>query len=221
MAAAVESDVDRVSKWSHRDVPLDAAAPAGPYLHGRLDHFSSWRVTAVLCEQVHQHRLGVLGRAPEGGGHVGGDVVPFDAGRQVVQSFDEVELRRSDPIGESAGVRDRQHATQYRARPAPGSGCASARPCRAIAAGRQPPDDALRRPDGPVRVDEPSPDALPPTPHPQQSVSPSPPRPRDRVGVDPIEERLTDPSRRVGHLREPVDVTTISGTARCRGGLKH
>ena len=32
MAAAVESDVDRVSKWSHRDVPLDAAAPAGPYL---------------------------------------------------------------------------------------------------------------------------------------------------------------------------------------------
>jgi hypothetical protein len=26
MAAAIERDVDRVSKWSHRDVPLDAAA---------------------------------------------------------------------------------------------------------------------------------------------------------------------------------------------------
>jgi hypothetical protein len=36
MTAAVECDVDRVSKWSHLIVPLDAAAPAGPYLDGRV-----------------------------------------------------------------------------------------------------------------------------------------------------------------------------------------
>ena len=41
MAAAIERDVDRVSKWSHRDVPLDAAAQKPANLAVRSDWAAS------------------------------------------------------------------------------------------------------------------------------------------------------------------------------------
>ena len=87
MAASVESDVDRVSKWSHRDGLLDAAAPAGPYLDGRLDHFCLEE--RRLVRAARDGRLVVV----DGATHLVSLVRPDDFAAAVLGAIAELELR--------------------------------------------------------------------------------------------------------------------------------